>query len=276
MSDFLARMAASSRERAQVARATVDYDTLRAMALDAPPPPALCLHPSGFDVIAEVKLASPSLGRLAPENAGMALVLDRVRLYTRGGAAAVSVLTEPDVFGGHLDHLRAAALATRYPVMRKDFLVDPYQVWEAREAGAGGVLLIAALLDDAHLPAMCRAALDCGLFVLLECFDEVDLARAEQVVHAWSASNPPLLIGVNTRDLRSLAVDEGRLAALSSLVPAGCVAVAESGVSTPTGARTAHQLGYGVALVGTALMQASDPESATRAFVEAGRAVGQR
>ncbi|MEN9527385.1 MAG: hypothetical protein RLY56_1336, partial [Pseudomonadota bacterium] len=155
--DFLATMAAGSRRRVEAAKAQVAETELLASLADLPPPPALQLSERGFDVIAEMKLRSPALGQLrsAMDDSADA----RIRAYVQGGAAAISVLTEPDRFDGSLDHLRAASALRvvqqsedgrrrRVPTMRKDFLVDPYQVLEARAAGAGGVLLIVRMLDD--------------------------------------------------------------------------------------------------------------------------------
>src|SRR5690606_29101856 len=153
---LLDRMAKASRERARAARAAEPEGRLLARAKALPPPPALALDT--FDLIAELKLRSPSAGGLARQG------LDRdaqIAAYCEGGAAAISVLTEPEEFGGSLDHLRdAAALAATHgrPVMRKDFLTDPYQVIEARAAGAGGVLIIVTMLSDADVEALLEAA----------------------------------------------------------------------------------------------------------------------
>ena len=170
--DFLADMATSSRDRTEVARARVPASELRARSRDLPPAPRLRLSPQGFDLIAEMKLRSPAVGAL--RDARHEDVTQRVLAYADAGAAAVSVLTEPSRFDGDLVHLAqaAAALAPHgIPAMRKDFLVDPYQVLEARAAGAGGVLLILRMLPRAALEALLDAALEHGLFVLLEAFD---------------------------------------------------------------------------------------------------------
>ena len=149
-----------------------------------------------------------------------------------GGAAAVSVLTEPTEFFGSLEHLQAAAERLRprgCPVMRKDFLVDSYQVLEARANGASGVLLIAAMLSDAKLEEMLAAAAELDLFVLLEAFDTDDLERLTQLAFP---SAPQVLIGINSRDLKTLAVDFGRFGQLASLIRPDVPAVAESGIET--------------------------------------------
>ncbi len=264
MADFLQTMAEASAARWQRAAAREELAALRARALAAPPAPALKLHPD-FDLIAEVKRASPSAGSLAAEVDPAA----RTAAYVQGGAAAVSVLTEPERFAGSLEDLAAAAAASSAPVMRKDFLVAPYQVYEARAHGAGGVLLIVALLDDVSLDACLRAADACGLFVLLEAFDAADLARAGAV------AGGSRLVGVNTRDLRSLAVDPTRLAALAPELPRGAVCVAESGLALPKDAAEARRLGYRAALVGGALMRAEAPGARVADFLRAGREAAQ-
>jgi len=259
-------MEESSRARARAAAAVEPLAALRRRALDTPAPPRL-RNGHDFELIAEYKRRSPALGRLAVEDDAR---LQRVGAYARGGAAAVSVLTEPTHFDGQLEHLAecAAALAPlAIPVMRKDFLVDPYQVCEARAAGAGGVLLIARMLDDATLAEMIDCARELSLFVLIECFEATDIARAAPYARVES-----VLFGVNCRDLDSLAVAPSRLAALAPLLPPGSASVAESGLSTPEDCASAARAGYRMALVGGALMTAPDPEDAVRRMLAAGRA----
>jgi indole-3-glycerol phosphate synthase len=154
--------------------------------------------------------------------------------------------------------------------MRKDFLVDPYQVWEARACGASGVLVIVRMLDDERIVEMIRAADEAGMFTLLEVFDESDLARAAV---RCVPKNPAhdLWIGVNTRDLTTLAVVPGRLEEMAGRMPQGTIAVAESGIRTAEDAAGAARLGYSLALVGTALMQAPDPGALIVSMLEAGR-----
>jgi indole-3-glycerol phosphate synthase len=256
MSDLLADMAAGSRARAAHTRSRGLGAVVRAAARRTPRP----LHPEPFSVIAEVKLRAPSAGALATPDDPVDFAVQQATAYADAGATAISVLTEPDRFGGHLAHLAAVAAAVDVPVMRKDFLVDPIQVWEAREAGASGVLLITRMLDDAALGAMLHAAAAAELFVLLEAFDEADLARSAALLSApWGWRELPVWVGVNTRDLRTLEVRAERLAALAPALPSGFVAVAESGMASAADVRHAGELGYGAALVGTALMRADDP-----------------
>lgn len=269
MMNFLADMAVRSAARVRAARATQGEAALLAACRAALPVTPLRL--GGFDVIAEVKRSSPAEGALAESDD----VAARARAYARGGAAAVSVLTEPARFDGSLADLETASAALRgsgVPAMRKDFLVDPWQVLEARAAGAGGVLLIVAMLDDAVFAELLAAAHEQGLFVLLEAFDEADLERAANCLPG-PADGAPRLVGVNTRDLRTLAVEPARLARLAPLLPRGVPAVAESGLHLPADAAAAAGLGYCAALVGTALMRAEDPGALIAAMRAAGSAV---
>lgn len=267
MSDFLQSMAASSRARINDDPARVARLTTRAAAL-APPP----LQLSGFDVIAEIKKTSPAEGEL-DSNVDVA---QRAGLYESAGACAVSVLTEPEKFHGDLDDLRnATATLSSVPAMRKDFLVGDSQIIEARAAGAGGVLLIAAMLADDRLLRMCEVALDFELFVLLEAFDESDVQRLRRLISRASfrqaRQSGQLLLGVNTRDLRTLSVDPNRLQKLAPLLPSDIPCVAESGICDANDAGRAAELGYSLALVGSALMRSDDPGSLVTAMTQAGR-----
>ncbi|HEY1725308.1 MAG TPA: hypothetical protein VGF89_07790 [Steroidobacteraceae bacterium] len=269
-SDFLAAMSESSRQRVAQARARAPERELQARALALPRPPRLKWSAGGFDLIAEVKLRSPAAGKLKD---GAEDIAARVTAYADAGAAAISVLTEPSRFDGSLSHLSAAAgaLGSRTPVMRKDFLVDPYQVFEARVAGAGGILLILRMLTSAEVQALLDAAAALGLFVLLEAFDAADLARSATLVESHR-SRMQLLVGVNCRDLVTLEVVPGRLEQLAALLPPTVARVAESGVSTGADAARVAAAGYSVALVGSALMQADDPRALADALLCAGRA----
>ena len=266
MNGFLARMAASSRARVAEAVGREPREALRLRALEAPLPPPL-RNGHAFELIAEYKRRSPALGPLVAAQGGH---VERVSAYARGGAAAVSVLTERSQFDGSLEQLAACAEALaplRVPVMRKDFLVDAYQLYETRAAGAGGALLIVRMLDDASLSELVECAGELSLFVVLECFDAADITRA-----ARHADSETVLLGVNCRDLDSLAVETSRLASLAALLPAGSLCVAESGLATPEDCAKAAMAGYGLALVGGALMTAADPEVAVRRMLAAGRA----
>ncbi|MEW6072410.1 MAG: indole-3-glycerol-phosphate synthase [Planctomycetota bacterium] len=274
-SGFLSAMAEASAARAEAARRATSTAVLearvRARGAAGDVPPALRLSPAGFDLIAEVKFASPSRGELTATPSAAAAAA-RAAQYAAGGAAAISVLTEPTCFGGALDHLRAAAGAVGVPVLRKDFLVDPHQIWEARDAGAGGVLLIVRMLDDEALAAMVEAARAAQLFVLLEAFDAADLARiAAYLALPRPSGGPPVLVGVNGRDLATLEVDPERCRDLAPALPSGVPAVAESGLATPADAARVARAGYRLALVGTSLMAAPEPAESVRGLLAAGR-----
>ncbi|MGB5332777.1 MAG: indole-3-glycerol-phosphate synthase [Woeseiaceae bacterium] len=265
MSDFLQSMAVSSAERAAAVSSkfsSADFDR-----------PVVSLAPGRFDVIAEIKDRSPAEGALKTKTRSR---VEQAKNYAAGGAAAISVLTEPSRFDGSLAHLEEVAAAVPgTPVMRKDFLVEPVQVHEARKAGASGVLLIAALLSDDKLREMLDVAWQHGMFVLLESFDEDDLARCSKLMNnaddVERADSGQLMFGVNTRNLRTLEVDNERLQKLSSLLPnARCVA--ESGLRTAEDAAKIAGYGYRLALVGTALMRSDDPAALVAAMREAGSA----
>src|SRR5450432_4102309 len=199
MSGFLDEMASLSEARVAQARRHESTDTLQRRARRAAPSAPLRLSNKGFGVIAELKLRSPAAGSLSD---GREDWLGRVAAYARGGAVAVSVLTEPTRFDGSLEHLRQAAAVLAplgVPAMRKDFLVDPYQVLEARAAGAGGVLVILRMLTRERIAGLLDAAADQRLFVLLEAFDGEDLALARQLLSS-RALRQTVLIGINSRD----------------------------------------------------------------------------
>jgi indole-3-glycerol phosphate synthase len=272
-SDFLLAMEASSRRRLAESIARCDESSLTRRAENRAPAPALNLSARGFDLIGEVKRRSPAMGRLAgDELSPVALALQ----YAEAGAAAVSVLTEPDRFGGDIDDLEqvAGALGSR-PAMRKDFLVSPYQVLEARAAGAGGVLLIAAILDPAALREMLQTTCELGMFALVEAFDPADLDRCLPVMaemESVPADQPcRLLIGINCRNLRTLEVEFERFEAMTEKLPAELPWVAESGVQMAEQAGRVAASGYRLALVGTALMRAADPFAAAAEMIAAGR-----
>jgi indole-3-glycerol phosphate synthase len=203
-------------------------------------------------VIAEFKRRSPSAGRLheAPD------LPELVSAYERGGASALSVLTEGRHFDGSLDDLRAARAACGLPVLRKDFIVDEYQLYEARVARADAVLLIVAALDQERLRALYERAGTLGLDVLVEVHDREELA----VALALEAE----LIGINNRDLRDFSVDLSRTETLMGDVPAGVTVVSESGIASAAQLRRLAECGVAAVLVGESLMRAPDPAAALR------------
>jgi indole-3-glycerol phosphate synthase len=297
--DFLDSMARASQDRVLAARAKLSENALLKQAQATAPPPRLIRNPGGFDLIAELKLRSPAVGQLraaASEDPAR-----RALSYAEAGAAAVSVLTEPSRFDGSLEQLGAASSALRamrVPAMRKDFLVDPYQIVEARAAGAGGVLLILRMLSRPQLEELCSAARACGLFALLEAFDEADIELAHELVDTLISQEPPApriapgrsansrirpemarvqwLVGVNCRDLTTLQVVPGRLEALAQLLPNHVPRVAESSVATAADAERIAAAGYDFALVGSALMRAAEPRTLAHEMIVAGRRARQQ
>ena len=267
MSNFLKMMARQSAERASVAQRSV-----RSIDLDLPVVP---LALGTFDVIAEIKDRSPSEGALANDVSNRS---EKTGCYAEAGVAAISVLTEPTQFAGELAHLQEvvrAATVSSVPVMRKDFLVDPIQILEAKVAGASGVLLIVTMLSDKQINNMLNCAYEHSMFVLLESFDKEDLRRSSVLLdktrHGDQAASGQLLFGVNTRDLRTLHVDPERLKTLAPHLPKGTACVAESGLHNGHDVAAAAGWGYNLVLVGTALMRASDPAQLIQEMLAAGR-----
>lgn len=264
MSAFLETMARTSRQRADEAARLRPIEELRESAFSGPLPRPLGLFGETFDLIAEVKPRSPSEGAFPDRDPVM--VADG---YRSGGAAMLSVLTEPSSFGGSLDILRRVTATADVPVMAKDFLVDTYQVYEARQAGADGVLVIARILSEETLTAMIAAVEESGMFALLEAFDADDLRRISEV----GGGRHNVLIGVNCRDLETLDIVPERHEQLAGLLPAGKVAVAESAMSGPEDVERIAGFGYGSALVGSALMRSEDAPGLIQSMVDAGRRV---
>ncbi|MEL4504584.1 indole-3-glycerol phosphate synthase TrpC [Luteococcus sp. H138] len=213
-----------------------------------------------LSVISEVKRSSPSKGALATIDDPAALA----QQYQAGGASAISVLTEKHRFNGSLADLDAVRAAVEIPVLRKDFIVDDYQVWEARAHGADLVLLIVAALDDAQLNHLHRLVLDLGMTPLVEVHTTEETRRAVDL--------GAQLIGVNNRNLKTLEVDLAQFGRLVDLIGEGPVKVAESGILTADDAALVHAQGADVVLVGEALVRHGDPAGAIRAMVEAAAA----
>ncbi|NLX10687.1 MAG: indole-3-glycerol phosphate synthase TrpC [Chloroflexi bacterium] len=237
-------------------QASVPEHDLRAAVQDAAPPRDFvgALHGETVALIAEVKHASPSKGVLIEPFDPVALG----QTYAASGAAAISVLTDEPFFQGHLDHLAAVRQAVSVPVLRKDFVIDPYQVYEARAAGADAILLIAAALDDAPLADLHALALDLGLAALVEVHNEHELDRALGI--------GPRLLGINNRNLKTFEVDRGTVARLAPHIPAGITLVAESGIRDAADVRQMAQAGAHAVLVGETLVRAGDPGAAVQAL----------
>lgn len=215
------------------------------------------LKASGTNVIAEIKRASPSKGPIAPDMVATDVAAD----YLAGGCAAISVLTDEQFFGGSLDDLHQVSTlahgdAQPRPVLRKDFVIDAYQIYEARAAGADAILLIVAALDDDELSSLARTARNYGIDALVEVHDEDELRRALRV--------GPEIIGINNRDLRSFKVDLGTTERLAPLVPEGVVIVGESGIQTRADVERLEAAGVDAVLVGESLMRQPDRQAALR------------
>jgi indole-3-glycerol phosphate synthase len=206
----------------------------------------------GVSVIAEYKRRSPSAGVIREG----ATVNEVVCAYERGGAAALSILTEREFFGGSLDDLRDARAATALPILRKDFVVDPYQVYESAAAGADAILLIVAALDPDDLARLFSEALAIDLDVLVEVHDEEELDVALEL--------DAEVIGINNRDLEDFTVDTSRTFELLADVPAGKTVVSESGYTTRDQIDELERVGVDAVLIGESLMRAPDPEAACR------------
>ena len=208
------------------------------------------------NVIAECKRRSPSRGVLAASYDPAAIA----RQYEKGGAAAISVLTEPTFFDGSLEHLSAVRAAVSVPLLRKDFVVDEYQLLEARASGADAVLLIVAALEQPALIRLQRRAWDLGLAALVEVHDEEELQRAIDC--------GARLIGVNNRNLRTLSVDVEASYRLAARIPADVVAVSESGLQTRADLERLAAAGYRAFLIGERFMTDSNPAAAIRSLVD--------
>jgi indole-3-glycerol phosphate synthase len=261
---ILDQIVASTRVELEQRRAERPLDALRQAAGRAAPLRdwAAALRVPGVSLIAEVKRASPSAGLLRDGLDPATLAAE----YEQAGAAALSVLTDARYFRGSLADLRAARAAVSLPVLRKDFIISSYQVYEARAAGADAVLLIAAVLDDALLRDLYVKSTSLGMAVLVEVHDEVELRRALAIASA--------VIGVNNRDLHTFRVDLDTTARLRAQIPDGVLVVAESGIRTPADVARLAALGIDAMLVGEALVRATRPSDLARALVGAGRPGG--
>ena len=256
LDDILEGVRADLAER----QARVPLDALKDRA--ARVPAAVDAHAvlagDGVAVIAEVKRRSPSKGDLAPITDPAALAAD----YEAGGAHCISVLTEERRFGGSLDDLAAVRAAVEIPVLRKDFVVTSYQLWEARAFGADMVLLIVAALDQNALVALVERAESLGLTPLVEVHDELELEVALKA--------EATMVGVNQRDLYTFEVDHARAVRMAKVIPDGVVKIAESGVRGPHDLIAYANCGADAVLVGESLVTGGDPRTAVADLVTAG------
>jgi indole-3-glycerol phosphate synthase len=255
---------AHKRDEVAAARAAVPLEELRARAADAPSVRDFAAAIAGppVRIIAEVKRASPSAGTIRREADPVAVA----RAYEAAGAAAVSVLTDRRFFAGSPDDLRAVRGAVGVPVLRKDFVVDAYQVYEARALGADAVLLVAGTGPTAALADLAACAAALGMTALVEAHTEDEL---DQALAAGAR-----VVGINNRDLRTLAVDIETTARLRPRVPRGVVVVSESGIETPADVARVRRSGVHAMLVGTALMASDDPAARLRELRLAATQIG--
>jgi indole-3-glycerol phosphate synthase len=266
MSDVLARICAEKREHiaareAQVAPAAMRRRAEASLATDPPRGFAARLEAvtgaAHFGLIAEIKKASPSKGLIRADFAPASLAA----AYQAGGATCLSVLTDAPYFQGHDDYLGEARRAVGLPALRKDFMLTPYQIFESRAIGADCILLIMACLEDAQAEELEAIAFDLKMDVLVEVHDEAEMERALKLQSR--------LLGVNNRNLKTLAIDLAVTETLAPMVPKGRLLVAESGLYATADLERMHRVGASIFLVGESLMRQSDVTAATRALLGA-------
>jgi len=262
MSDVLAKILTDKRAHVDACRERTPEDEIRVRAEAGPPTRGFARRlreaaHDGYGLIAEIKRASPSRGLIREDFAPSALA----RAYQSGGATCLSVLTDQPYFRGKDSYLTAARMVTDLPVLRKDFMIDPYQVYEARAIGADCILLIMAALEDDRAAELEALAVSLGMDVLIEVHDEAELDRA------LALSSP--LIGINNRNLKTLEVDVATTEVLAPRIGEDRLVVAESGLASPDDLARMAAVGARCFLVGESLMRQDDVAAATRALLAA-------
>ena len=268
VSDVLERIVAARRRAVEQAKQTTPAAKLEERAAVAPPVRdfAAALRRDGLNIVAELKKASPSRGLMRTDyqpKAGTPGAYNAAQLapaLEAAGAAALSVLTEPEFFQGALEDLQVARSVTRLPVLRKDFLFDPYQLYEARAAGADAFLLIAAVLRTAELQQLITLGKQLGMAALVEVHTADELERGLDTGAA--------IFGVNNRDLRTFEVSVETSRRLIELIPDACVAVSESGLRTRDDLKRLREAGFDAFLIGEHLMQAAEPAAALQELLK--------
>lgn len=258
--DFLSGILASTRERVDEARSRVSLEEMKERALDRSAALSLAQVLRWFHirVIAEIKRASPSRGPLRPDLDPGSLAWS----YYENGASAISVITENSRFGGSLDDLLAAKKGLKgkiIPLLRKDFIIDPYQVYESRAFGADAILLIASVLDGTKLSELLNLSYDLGMRCLVEVHDEKDAERAVAVRAG--------IVGINNRDLRTFEVDMNTTARLRPMIPPDRIVVSESGIRTREDLEKLWSMKVNAALIGESLVKAPDPGAALKGLL---------
>ena len=257
--DLLSRLVLEARQDLQRRRYLMDSDRFeQAVAAYTPKDFAAALRGPKLAVVAEMKQRTPSMGVLAEDYRPA----DLAHAYAEGGAAAISVLTHMAGFGGRVEHVRSVRAATELPILRKDFVTDPYEVAEARASGADAVLLIVAALEPDQLRDLIALTKSRGIAALVEVHDERETAAALEA--------GATVIGINHRDLRTFEVDLGLTARLRKLIPPDVVVVAESGIRSAEDARRMREAGADAVLVGELLMRSTDPAAQIRDLVTPG------
>lgn len=253
MTDVLAELAAEARRRVDAMSAQVPLHEMRRAALESPAPEGFpferALAAEGMSFICEVKKASPSKGVIDPDFDYLSIAAD----YEAAGASCISVLTEPSRFLGDIRYLKEIASSVSVPVLRKDFIVDGYMVYEARAAGASAVLLICSILTEQELTDLILLADSLGLSALVEAHDESEVGKA--------VSCGARIIGVNNRNLRDFSVDPLNCLRLRPLVPEDVLFVAESGISSRADVEALEEGGVDAVLIGESLMRSEDKGS---------------
>ena len=258
MPTVLDKIVATKRNEIAVARRQLSEDTLREQMAEAPAPRdffAALVADDAVSLIAEVKKASPSAGLIRADFDPVTIA----HAYEAHGASCISVLTDESFFQGHLDNLRDVRSAVNVPVLRKDFILETYQLLEARAAGADAVLLIAECLDDCHLRKLFNETVELGMTPLVELYEPENLPR---VIEAGAT-----LIGINNRNLNTFEVDLDHVLRLREQIPDSCALVAESGIRTPADVERLHAAGVDAMLVGESLMREPDIGAAVDALL---------